>query len=105
MRLPGAAVPLRSRALLLLLVTATHWGLSRACTELAASGCSCADERSKAPGAPVERKRVSCAGEDLSESPPASLLPNRTVTLILSNNRIRVLRNGSFFGLAALEKL
>uniref|UniRef100_A0A8C9VC48 Adhesion G protein-coupled receptor A2 n=1 Tax=Scleropages formosus TaxID=113540 RepID=A0A8C9VC48_SCLFO len=105
MRLPCAAVPFWTRALLLLLVTVAHWGLSRACPELAASGCSCADERSKAPGAPLERKRVSCAGEELSELPQVSLLPNRTVTLILSNNRIRALRNGSFLGLTALEKL
>uniref|UniRef100_A0A8C9T7K7 Adhesion G protein-coupled receptor A2 n=1 Tax=Scleropages formosus TaxID=113540 RepID=A0A8C9T7K7_SCLFO len=105
MRLPCAAVPFWTRALLLLLVTVAHWGLSRACPELAASGCSCADERSKAPGAPLERKRVSCAGEELSELPQVSLLPNRTVTLDLRNNLISTISPGAFRSLTSLRKL
>uniref|UniRef100_A0AAY4EXG3 Adhesion G protein-coupled receptor A2 n=1 Tax=Denticeps clupeoides TaxID=299321 RepID=A0AAY4EXG3_9TELE len=76
-----------------------------ACPGLVSSGCSCSDERPKAHAAPADRKRVSCSGDELAEAPESGLLPNRTVTLILSNNRIRVLRNSSFAGLYALEKL
>lgn len=68
-------------------------------------GCSCSDERSKSHGVQAAGRRVSCSKEELSEPPDPSLLPNRTITLVLSHNKIRVLRNGSFIGLTALEKL
>ncbi|XP_053318133.1 adhesion G protein-coupled receptor A2 [Spea bombifrons] len=69
--------------------------------------CKCVAERPKlgvgSAGAP--RKKVVCTNEDLLEVPDPALLPNRTVTLILTNNKITVLRNGSFYGLHDLEKL
>ncbi|XP_064203569.1 adhesion G protein-coupled receptor A2 [Anguilla rostrata] len=106
MRIPGVGVPFWGRLLLLLyFLAASESRLVQACPGLITSGCSCTDERPKAHTTTSVRKRVSCSGEELSETPQASLLPNRTVTLILSKNRIRVLRNGSFAGLGALEKL
>ncbi|XP_061115763.1 adhesion G protein-coupled receptor A2 [Conger conger] len=106
MRIPGVSVPFWGRLLLLLyFLAASESRLVQACPGLITSGCSCTDERPKAHTTTSVRKRVSCSGEELSETPQASLLPNRTVTLILSKNRIRVLRNGSFAGLVTLEKL
>ncbi|KAM7017645.1 adhesion G protein-coupled receptor A2 isoform 1-T1 [Tautogolabrus adspersus] len=108
---PGVGIPpLPGRlVLMLLLLCASEPRLSRACTGLLAStsGCSCTEERGKThsvPGQAVGR-RVSCTKEELSEPPDGSLLPNRTVTLILSHNKIRVLKNGSFSGLFTLEKM
>ncbi|XP_061624496.1 adhesion G protein-coupled receptor A2 isoform X1 [Phyllopteryx taeniolatus] len=97
------ALPARVVLMLLLLLAAPGPPPSRACR--GPLGCSCAEERSKAHGAQPLGRRVSCGKEELSEPPDARLLPNRTVTLILSHNKIRVLNNGSFFGLNALEKL
>ncbi|KAF3695965.1 Adhesion G protein-coupled receptor A2 [Channa argus] len=106
---PGVGIPpLPGRlVLMLLLLSASEPTFSQACPGLLASssGCSCKDERSKAHGVQPVGKRVSCSKEELTEPPDVSLLPNRTVTLILNHNKIRVLRNGSFFGLYALEKL
>ncbi|XP_053275814.1 adhesion G protein-coupled receptor A2 [Pleuronectes platessa] len=107
---PGVGIPLlpgRVVLMLLLLLTASGPRLSQACPGLLAStsGCSCTDERSKAHGAQALGRRVSCTKEELTEPPDPSLMPNRTVTLIMSHNKIRVLKNGSFFGLYALEKL
>ncbi|KAM6945123.1 adhesion G protein-coupled receptor A2 [Lycodopsis pacificus] len=106
---PGVGIPLLPGrlVLMLLLLSASEPRLSQACPGLLAStsGCSCTDERSKTHGAQAFGRRVSCSKEELPEPPDAGLLPNRTVTLILSHNKIRVLRNGSFFGLYALEKL
>uniref|UniRef100_A0A8D0ACX1 Adhesion G protein-coupled receptor A3 n=1 Tax=Sander lucioperca TaxID=283035 RepID=A0A8D0ACX1_SANLU len=42
---------------------------------------------------------------ELHQVLPPDSFPNRTVTLILNNNKIQELRNGSFFGLSTLEKL
>nr|XP_036859641.1 adhesion G protein-coupled receptor A2 isoform X3 [Manis javanica] len=70
--------------------------------------CKCSGERSKglSGGAPNPgRRRVVCGGGDLPEPPEPGLLPNGTVTLLLSNNKITGLRNGSFLGLSLLEKL
>uniref|UniRef100_A0A8D2D3E0 Adhesion G protein-coupled receptor A2 n=1 Tax=Sciurus vulgaris TaxID=55149 RepID=A0A8D2D3E0_SCIVU len=70
--------------------------------------CKCSGERPKglSGGAPnPARKRVVCGGGDLPEPPEPGLLPNGTVTLLLSNNKITGLRNGSFAGLYLLEKL
>lgn len=106
---PGVGIPLLPGrlVLMLLLLCATEPRLSRACPGLLAStsGCSCTDDRSKAHGVQAVGRRVSCSKEELTEPPDASLLPNRTVTLILSYNKIRVLKNGSFLGFYALEKL
>uniref|UniRef100_A0A8C9Y4Y0 Adhesion G protein-coupled receptor A2 n=1 Tax=Sander lucioperca TaxID=283035 RepID=A0A8C9Y4Y0_SANLU len=106
---PGVGIPLLPGRLVLMLLLLLLSGPepSRACPGLLAStgGCSCTEERSKGHGVQVLGRRVSCSKEELTEPPDASLLPNRTVTLILSHNKIRVLRNGSFFGLYALDKL
>ncbi|XP_062307952.1 adhesion G protein-coupled receptor A2 [Osmerus eperlanus] len=106
MFVPSVDIPLPGRLLLMLvLLCASESRPSPSCPGLITSGCSCTDERTKAHSTPVTRKRVSCSNKELSGTPDASLLPNMTVTLILSNNRIRVLRNDSFNGLYALEKL
>ncbi|XP_066495904.1 adhesion G protein-coupled receptor A2 isoform X2 [Tiliqua scincoides] len=69
-------------------------------------GCKCVGERTKGLAMPsAARRRVSCSGEDLTEPPAPRRLPNGTVTLLLYNNKITTLKNGSFFGLRALEKL
>ncbi|XP_071599938.1 adhesion G protein-coupled receptor A3 isoform X2 [Heliangelus exortis] len=57
-----------------------------------------------AAGGPVEVKVV-CSNLELAQVLPPEALPNRTVTLILSNNKITVLKNGSFSGLHLLERL
>ncbi|XP_046319771.1 adhesion G protein-coupled receptor A2 isoform X2 [Marmota monax] len=69
--------------------------------------CKCSGERPKglSGGTPnPARRRVVCGGGDLPEPPEPGLLPNGTVTLLLSNNKITGLRNGSFLGLYLLEK-
>uniref|UniRef100_A0A8C6RE79 Adhesion G protein-coupled receptor A2 n=1 Tax=Nannospalax galili TaxID=1026970 RepID=A0A8C6RE79_NANGA len=70
--------------------------------------CKCSGERPKglSGGAPnPARRRVVCGGGDLPEPPEPGLLPNGTVTLLLNNNKITGLHNGSFLGLSLLEKL
>nr|XP_016814820.3 adhesion G protein-coupled receptor A2 isoform X1 [Pan troglodytes] len=70
--------------------------------------CKCSGERPKGLSGGVPgpaRRRVVCSGGDLPEPPEPGLLPNGTVTLLLSNNKITGLRNGSFLGLSLLEKL
>ncbi|XP_020848188.1 adhesion G protein-coupled receptor A3 isoform X2 [Phascolarctos cinereus] len=57
-----------------------------------------------APAAAPEGKVV-CSSLDLAQVLPPDTLPNRTVTLILSNNKISELKNGSFSGLSLLERL
>lgn len=83
---PGAGIPLLPGrlVLMLLLLSASEPRVSQACPGLLAStgGCSCTDERSKAPDVQaLGRVRVSCSKEELPEPPDPSLLPNRTVTL------------------------
>ncbi|TDG99717.1 hypothetical protein EPR50_G00197810 [Perca flavescens] len=70
------------------------------------SDCKSYDERSKSGGKslPSDRKVV-CSNMELHQVLPPDSFPNRTVTLILNNNKIQELRNGSFFGLSTLEKL
>ncbi|XP_068611808.1 adhesion G protein-coupled receptor A3 [Brachionichthys hirsutus] len=70
------------------------------------SDCKSYDERSKSSGRslPSDRKVV-CSNMDLRQVLPPDSFPNRTVTLILNNNKIQELKNGSFFGLSTLEKL
>lgn len=99
--LPGRLV------LMLLLLSPSGAGLVQVCPGPLASvsGCSCAEDRPKAHGAQSVGRRVSCSKEELGELPDFSLFPNRTITLILSHNKIRLLKNGSFIGLNSLEKL
>ncbi|KAM6996353.1 adhesion G protein-coupled receptor A2 [Passerculus sandwichensis] len=96
----------RAAALVLLAAALSGPGAgARSCPALSL-GCKCAAERAKAGGGPgAARRRVVCSGAGLPEPPEPRLLPEGTVTLLLSNNKITVLENGSFFGLRALEKL
>ncbi|XP_075360202.1 adhesion G protein-coupled receptor A3-like [Mycteria americana] len=80
-------------------------GGSRNCPDLIVDRCLCAAERAKGPGRPALRIKVVCSGGDLVETLQPAVLPNRTVSLILSNNKILWLKNGSFFGLRSLERL
>lgn len=98
---PCVRIPFWVRVFLLLLL----YRIAAGCPELFSSGCSCTEDRSKAHPTPGTRRKVSCGGKELTETPEVSLLPNRTVSLNLSNNRIRMLKNGSFAGLSSLEKL
>uniref|UniRef100_A0A6Q2Y6T1 Ig-like domain-containing protein n=1 Tax=Esox lucius TaxID=8010 RepID=A0A6Q2Y6T1_ESOLU len=74
------------------------------------SDCKTYDERSKSAGkstpsvATADRKVV-CSNMELHQVLPPDSFHNRTVTLILSNNKIQELRNGSFIGLSTLERL
>ncbi|XP_072293383.1 adhesion G protein-coupled receptor A2-like [Eucyclogobius newberryi] len=79
---------------------------SRSCPDLVVESCHCDVERSKELGRQhPQRVRVLCHDAELMDALDPSFLPNRTVLLNLSNNKITVLRNGSFLGLAALERL
>ncbi|XP_061047263.1 adhesion G protein-coupled receptor A3 isoform X3 [Eubalaena glacialis] len=49
--------------------------------------------------------KVVCSSLELAQVLPPDTVPNRTVTLILSNNKISELKNGSFSGLSLLERL
>ncbi|XP_028285195.1 adhesion G protein-coupled receptor A3 [Parambassis ranga] len=70
------------------------------------SACKSLDERPKSSGKSLPSdKKVVCSNMELHQVLPPDSFPNRTVTLILNNNKIQELRNGSFFGLTALEKL
>ncbi|KAM6442017.1 adhesion G protein-coupled receptor A1 [Liasis olivaceus] len=92
----------------LCLVAAAAVGFSRAnrnCPDLVVDSCLCTAERSKGPGRQTLRIKVVCSGGELAETLHPSLLPNRTVSLILSNNKILWLKNNSFIGLRSLERL
>ncbi|KAM7408203.1 hypothetical protein PAMA_002072 [Pampus argenteus] len=96
------------RALTLLCVIAALWKCSlsnRNCPDLIVDSCHCSTERSKELSRQHVRVKVVCDDVDLMDTLQPSFLPNRTVSLNLSNNKISLLRNGSFYGLAALEKL
>ncbi|XP_064896947.1 adhesion G protein-coupled receptor A2 [Columba livia] len=95
----------RAAALVLLAAALSGGGAARSCPAQSL-GCKCGTERPKAPGGPAApRRRVVCSGGGLPAPPEPRLLPDGTATLLLSNNKITVLENGSFFGLQALEKL
>ncbi|XP_059346639.1 adhesion G protein-coupled receptor A2 [Ammospiza nelsoni] len=96
----------RAAALVLLAAALSGPGAgARSCPALSL-GCKCAAERAKAGGGPgAPRRRVVCSGAGLPAPPEPQLLPEGTVTLLLGNNKITMLENGSFFGLRALEKL
>uniref|UniRef100_A0A6J0TQW0 Adhesion G protein-coupled receptor A1 n=1 Tax=Pogona vitticeps TaxID=103695 RepID=A0A6J0TQW0_9SAUR len=80
-------------------------GANRNCPDLVVDSCLCTAERSKGPGRQTVRIKVVCSGGELVETLQPSLLPNRTVSLILSNNKILWLKNNSFTGLRSLERL
>ncbi|KAM7168416.1 adhesion G protein-coupled receptor A3 isoform 2-T3 [Macrochelys suwanniensis] len=67
-------------------------------------GCK-QDGRPKSPGRSPAEGKVICSSLELARALPPDALPNRTVTLILSNNKISELKNGSFSGLSLLERL
>lgn len=99
---PRARRPARLLAALLLLAALRGGGTALP------TGCKY-DGRPKssgkaAAGGPLEVKVV-CSNLELAHVLPPEALPNRTVTLILSNNRITELKNCSFSGLNLLERL
>ncbi|XP_039397039.1 adhesion G protein-coupled receptor A3 isoform X2 [Mauremys reevesii] len=67
-------------------------------------GCK-QDGRPRSPGRSPAEGKVVCSSLELARVLPPDALPNRTVTLILSNNKISELKNGSFSGLSLLERL
>ncbi|XP_034754238.1 adhesion G protein-coupled receptor A3 [Etheostoma cragini] len=96
------------RALAVLCVIVGLWESSlsnRNCPDLIVDSCHCSAERSKDLSRQHVRVKVVCDDVDLMDTLQPRFLPNRTVSLNLSNNKISLLRNGSFYGLAALEKL
>ncbi|KAA0713708.1 Adhesion G protein-coupled receptor A2 [Triplophysa tibetana] len=60
---------------------ASECRVTEGCPELLSSGCSCSEERGKAHPAPGARRKVSCGGKELTETPEVSLLPSGTVSL------------------------
>ncbi|MGH0132437.1 UNVERIFIED_CONTAM: hypothetical protein FKN15_035944 [Acipenser sinensis] len=91
-------------------LVAGFWGISSAnrnCPDLIIDSCRCTAERSKVKGfgRQTVRIKVVCNTGELLETLQPSFLPNKTVSLILSNNKISLLKNGSFFGLRSLERL
>ncbi|XP_062319868.1 adhesion G protein-coupled receptor A3 [Osmerus eperlanus] len=78
--------------------------MSNDCPDLTIDSCVCTSERSKELSRHL-RVKVVCDDVELLDTLQPSFLPNKTVFLILSNNKISLVRNGSFYGLAALEKL
>ncbi|XP_034040053.1 adhesion G protein-coupled receptor A3 [Thalassophryne amazonica] len=96
------------KALTLLCVIVWLWERSashRNCPDLILDSCHCSAERTKELSRQHVRVKVVCDDVELMDTLQPSFLPNTTVSMILSNNKISVLRNGSFYGLAALEKL
>ncbi|KAM3606458.1 uncharacterized protein V6R79_016895 [Siganus canaliculatus] len=96
------------RALTLLYVLVGLWESSlsnRNCPDLIVDSCHCSVERSKELSRHHVRIKVVCDDVDLMDTLQPNFLPNRTFSLNLSNNKISLLRNGSFYGLAILEKL
>ncbi|XP_005463013.1 adhesion G protein-coupled receptor A3 [Oreochromis niloticus] len=97
---------MRALTLLCVIVLLCKSSLSnRNCPDLIIDSCHCSVERSKELSRQQVRIKVVCDDVDLMDTLQPSFLPNRTVSLNLSNNKISLLRNGSFYGLAALEKL
>ncbi|XP_051546799.1 adhesion G protein-coupled receptor A3 [Myxocyprinus asiaticus] len=84
--------------------------LLRGASSAGSSECKSYDERSRnagkssPSGATLDRKVV-CSNMELHQVPSPESFPNRTVSLILSNNKIQKLLNGSFTGLSSLERL
>ncbi|XP_048092050.1 adhesion G protein-coupled receptor A3 [Alosa alosa] len=75
-----------------------------------ASACKSSEERARNAGksavpATSADRRVVCSSMELRQVPQPDSFPNRTVTLILTNNKIQELKNGSFLGLGLLERL
>uniref|UniRef100_A0A3Q2TTJ6 Adhesion G protein-coupled receptor A3 n=1 Tax=Fundulus heteroclitus TaxID=8078 RepID=A0A3Q2TTJ6_FUNHE len=70
------------------------------------SACKTSDDRPRSAGkSPASDRKVVCSNMELHQVLPPDSFPNRTVTLILNNNKIQEVRNGAFLGLSALEKL
>uniref|UniRef100_A0A8C1Y2A7 Adhesion G protein-coupled receptor A2 n=1 Tax=Cyprinus carpio TaxID=7962 RepID=A0A8C1Y2A7_CYPCA len=123
---PCVRIPFWVRVFLLLLLHRVSAG----CPELLSSGCSCAEDRGKAHSAPGARRKVSCVGKELTETPEVifhsfTLLSNtyffrsllkleHRITMHLnycnlysdlSSNRIGCLTSEVFQGLTNLTKL
>ncbi|XP_048852042.1 LOW QUALITY PROTEIN: adhesion G protein-coupled receptor A3-like [Brienomyrus brachyistius] len=84
--------------------------LGSSSSALSVSDCKTYGERRRNVGrtlwsGPTREGRVVCSGMELRRVLPPGDFPNTTVTLILSNNKIQELKNGSFLGLSSLERL
>ncbi|KAF7706427.1 adhesion G protein-coupled receptor A3-like isoform X2 [Silurus meridionalis] len=72
----------------------------------ASQECKYYEERQKTTGrSGTAEKKVVCSNMELQQVVPVTSFPNSTVTLLLSTNKIQELLNGSFVGLAMLERL
>ncbi|RVE60640.1 hypothetical protein OJAV_G00182960 [Oryzias javanicus] len=80
--------------------------LAACCRSTPPPACKSSDERPKSGGKSLTSDvRVVCSNMELYQVLPPDSYPNRTVTLILNNNKIQELRKDSFTGLSFLEKL
>ncbi|KAF6738268.1 Adhesion G protein-coupled receptor A3 [Oryzias melastigma] len=80
--------------------------LAACCRSTPPPACKSSDERPKSGGKSLTSDvRVVCSNMELHQVLPPDSYPNRTVTLILNNNKIQELRKDSFIGLSSLEKL
>ncbi|KAJ8359850.1 hypothetical protein SKAU_G00163750 [Synaphobranchus kaupii] len=78
---------------------------SRSCPDLVIDGCRCTSERHMELSRQTVRVKVVCSGAELMDTFQPSFLPNTTVSLVLSHNKISLLKNCSFLGLSYLERL
>ncbi|XP_064419690.1 adhesion G protein-coupled receptor A3 isoform X2 [Latimeria chalumnae] len=72
------------------------------------SGCKSVNESrnaGKSASAATLGRKVVCNNLELKAILPADALHNKTITLVLSNNKIFELKNGSFAGFGLLERL
>ncbi|XP_043938992.1 adhesion G protein-coupled receptor A2 [Protopterus annectens] len=77
--------------------------MSQGCAGLM-STCACVEDRSK--GHDMSKwVKVYCIGEELLEVPDPIVIPEKTTTMVLSNNMITELKNASFYGLQDLERI
>nr|BAC25436.1 unnamed protein product [Mus musculus] len=91
--------------LLPLALLALLWGGERGAAALPAGCKHDGRARGTCRAAAAAEGKVVCSSLELAQVLPPDTLPNRTVTLILSNNKISELKNGSFSGLSLLERL
>ncbi|XP_061084052.1 adhesion G protein-coupled receptor A3 isoform X1 [Conger conger] len=78
---------------------------SRSCPDLVIDGCRCTSERHMELSRQTVRVKVVCSGAELMDTFHPSFLPNTTVSLVLSHNKISLLKNSSFLGLSYLDRL
>ncbi|XP_032079768.1 adhesion G protein-coupled receptor A3 [Thamnophis elegans] len=101
---PGRTPPPGGLLLLLLLALAESGGpgLPAGCKQDGGGG---GRPRGSSKASPGPGEKVVCSSLALAHVLPPGAFPERTVSLILSNNKISGLKNGSFAGLSLLERL